>query len=173
MNTTNMQTVSLIAGSENLLGYLEQANVEGSMPGPFALKMLRELFNSGTPIKIIRINNWITGAITLTELPSGEFTTVTYMRGEFHNPQISTLLKESANEACCQKGKKFVVLVSPTNEKAKISMSIVWPQAEIRILDDGTLCYQNVQRPKNFDTQLVENFVELIEDLDKPQPSKK
>lgn len=111
--------------------------------------------------------NKVFGFVTILELVNSGlgrngkvFTTKTFVKDDFYNFRLSTILKETARKATEKVNAEYCVLVNPDNDKAKNAMTNVYEKFFIAETFDGTLAYfpEGKVKPENTDDLLLTLF---------------
>lgn len=129
--------------TQETFSHLREIGTEGSVPGVHALQNQEEMEKRADGIPVaLSLDGSVIGAMTFasTAIPD-HWTTVTYIKGGFHTPELSKLLKDTAHSVAQQHGFRYVVFVQPDNQYAINSMAKVWPDATVLRTADGTLGY--------------------------------
>ena len=123
--------------------HLYSLGTDGSVPGEHALRNQVELFarREGAP-SVVVYNGVVIGVVTMVGTPYRDaLTTVTYIAPNYHNTELSGLLKGTALIVARSFNREYVIFVSPSNPIAMASMAAIWPDAGVEVTDDGTLAY--------------------------------
>lgn len=147
-----------------------ELGTDGSMPGPDALRLLKERHDAGDLVVAFFASlDEPVGLLSLNVASVSEahyVVSTTYVRGEFYSFDLSRFLKNTSWVAAYSKELSYCVPVSPSNEKAIFSMSQIWPEemTGIEIFDDSTLGYIPLGIPHGeYDEKLAKLFMSNIQ----------